>query len=74
MKTGWYILRLNQIGNIGSHQIARIKEQPEEGFLTYENAEHRLIQLIENKGTHYFNWDAFTILQLFTVEPRKEQK
>jgi hypothetical protein len=67
MKTGWYILRLDQVGNIGSHQIQRIKEQPAEGFVTRFDAERELEKLIKDKGTHYFNWDAFTILQLFTI-------
>jgi hypothetical protein len=72
--SGWYILLLNQIGNVGAHQINRIKEQPKEGFPTEANAIRELEKLIENKGTHWYPWDAFTISRLWTVQDEEEEK
>lgn len=47
MVSSYYILILRQIGNIGAHEIKKIDNQPEEGFLSEKDAENYLSKLIK---------------------------
>ena len=49
MKQAYYIMRLWQTGNVGSHNIELSKENPSGGFLTYEQAEQFLLKGFDKK-------------------------
>jgi hypothetical protein len=66
IKSNYFILRCSQIGNVGAHQIQRIKEQPEDGFESELEAENHLTMLLlKTNGTFSYPWDAFTIMKLY---------
>ncbi len=67
MTARFYIYVYYQVGNVGSHNIESIKEQPDDGFATEKEAENHLAKLIEaRKGYHFErNWYKFTILKTF---------
>lgn len=54
MVSSYYILILRQIGNIGAHEIKKIDNQPEEGFLSEKDAENHLGKLIK-EGNYPFD-------------------
>ena len=59
-------MKLWRTGNIGSHNIAKLKDNPKEGFKTPEEAKTKLQQFYEEG-----NWEVkeggynFTIMELF---------
>lgn len=61
MKKRFYILGMWQTGNIGSYNIAKIKEQPEDGFLLYRDAEKWLEKNIQALGY----WHSFVINMVY---------
>jgi hypothetical protein len=67
MKTGWYIMLLSQIGNVGAHQIQKIKNQPEEGYITEGDALIALQIQIKDKTIFCYSWDSLTILKLYQL-------
>lgn len=66
MKSGHFIMKLWQTGNVGSHNIAQLKDNPKEGFKTSDEAKTALNKLHEEG-----NWEVtkggyhFTIMELF---------
>ena len=66
MKKKIYIYQLFQQGNIGTHQIEKIDEQPDDGFENYSQATRHLEKLFKMDkypfGSIKFN---FTILEVY---------
>jgi hypothetical protein len=66
MKSGFFIMQLWQTGNIGSHNIKKFKDNPEEGHSTYEAAKLWMLKLQADD-----NWEltkgnyTFAIMELF---------
>lgn len=66
MKSGYFIMRLWQTGNVGSHNIERLDGQHKNGYSTYNQAKHAMIDMREEG-----NWELnhkgfnFTIMELF---------
>jgi hypothetical protein len=63
----YFIYVYYQQGNVGPHCVEPIKEQPEEGFATEQEAEEHLTKMIEARQGYYFdrNWYKFTILKTY---------
>jgi hypothetical protein len=73
MEQRYYIMKIWQTGNIGSHNIAKADNNPKEGFPTYEIAEQFLLDLYDNKvweisGVSSF---TFTIMKLYFKNIKK---
>ena len=70
MKSGFFIMKLWQTGNIGSNNIKALKDNPKDGYDNYNEAKIEMFKLHSNK-----NWDLtlgseqcgfkFTIMELF---------
>lgn len=68
MKEGYFVMRLWQTGNIGSNNIAKVKEQPKDGFKTKSLATKWMKANI-GKAVYHVSWTTYAIMQLF--EPTK---
>lgn len=69
MKSNLYIVILRQIGNVGAHEIEKIKDQPKEGFdLTWQAEDH--LRKLFNKKEYPFdrNWVSFAIMKLYSKD------
>jgi hypothetical protein len=67
MKIAYYIMQLQQIGNVGANEIFKTPKQPEEGYhieLDAINALHRLMK----EGEYPFNHKhaTFTIMPIYS--------
>ena len=56
MKKSFYVLEMWQTGNVGSHNIRKVIEQPDDGFLLYRDAETWLVDNIKNLGGLWNNY------------------
>lgn len=64
MKKKIYIYKLFQLGNIDSHQIEKIHNQPKEGFEDNSQAIIYLEKLLENNKMD--GWECkYTILEVY---------
>jgi hypothetical protein len=63
----YFIYVYYQQGNVGPHCVEALKDQPEDGFTTEEEAEEYLRKLIEERKGYFFDrdWYKFTILKTF---------
>lgn len=66
MKSAFFIMQLWQTGNVGSHNIKKLKDNPKEGYGNYNEAKNAMLDLWEKD-----NWELkkggydFTIMELF---------
>jgi hypothetical protein len=66
MKSGFFIMQLWQTGNVGSHNIKKLKDQPKKGYLTKDAA---VLAMFERKSKG--DWEIkeggydFTIMELY---------
>ncbi len=66
MKSGFFIMQLWQTGNVGSHNIKKLKDQPKKGYLTKDAAVLAMFKM-KDKG----NWEIkeggydFTVMELY---------
>lgn len=66
MKSGFFIMQLWQTGNVGSHNIKKLKDQPKKGYLTKDAAVLAMLEM-KDKG----NWEIkeggydFTVMELY---------
>ena len=66
MKSAFFIMRLWQSGMIDPCQIVKIKEQPENGFETYQEAFDELKMRYNQSDFGFIDNDCtHTIMQLF---------
>lgn len=67
MKSAFFIMEMWQQGNVGSHQIKKLKENKEDGYATYDEAKEAMLTLKENG-----NWtlnksrSTFAIMEIFS--------
>jgi hypothetical protein len=63
----YFIYVYFQQGNVGPRCVEALKDQPEDGFTTEEEAEKFLQTLIEARQGYFFDrdWYKFTILKTF---------
>lgn len=62
MKKRFYVLGMWQAGNIGPHNISKVKEQPKDGFILYRDAEKWLEENIQSLGY----WHSFIINMVYS--------
>lgn len=62
MSRRFYVLAMWQTGNIGSCNIAKVEQQPEDGFLMYRDAENWLEENIVKITTL---WETFIITMVY---------
>ncbi len=63
IKTAYFIMVMFQTGNVGSHNIKKITNQPDEGFKTRALAEQYLVNNEEKVNQwHFCN---YTIMKLY---------
>jgi hypothetical protein len=67
MIKSFYIVQLSQIGNIGAHEIKKIKDQPKEGFRTDGQAETHLRELLNSDKHPYNSWHNFSIMPMYSI-------
>ncbi|MEK6829732.1 MAG: hypothetical protein AABY15_06450 [Nanoarchaeota archaeon] len=66
MKSGYFIMKMWQTGNVGPHNIQKLKDNPHEGYKSYDEAKAGMLDLKE-KG----NWElkqtsySFAIMEVF---------
>ena len=66
MKSAFFIMQMWQTGNIGSNNIKKLKDNPKDGYKSYDDAKAGMIKLF-NDG----NWELnnnyydFSIMELF---------
>lgn len=66
MKSAFFIMQMWQTGNIGSHNIKKLKQNPKEGYVSYEDAKAGMLKL-----WHENDWELnkggydFAIMELF---------
>jgi hypothetical protein len=65
IKSGYFIMKISQIGNIGPYEIKKIKDQPKDGFPTEADAIRALEGLLKKKETFCYSWDQLTVLRLW---------
>jgi hypothetical protein len=66
MIQAFFIMRMWQTGNIGSHNIKKADINPEDGFETYEEAKAELLNLSYNGEWEVKNASyTFTIVEVF---------
>lgn len=62
----YFVYVIRQAGNIGPHEILKVNDQPEKGFLTEKNADHWLNKKIENREGYYFDRAGYHFVILKT--------
>jgi len=67
MIKSFYIMQLSQIGNVGAHEIKKIKDQPKEGFRTDGQAETHLRDLLNTGEYPYNSWFSFSIMPMYSI-------
>ena len=72
----YYIYVYWQQGNVGTHQVKLLDEQPLEGFKTDKHAESHLEKLIERRKGYYFErpWYEFTIQKTWKSKNALDKK
>lgn len=66
MKSAFFIMQMWQTGNIGSYNIKKLKDNPKEGYGSYEDAKAGMLKL-----WYEDNWELkksgydFAIMELF---------
>jgi hypothetical protein len=66
MKSGFFIMQLWQTGNIGSHNIKKLDENPQNGYESYDKAKNAMLKLRQEN-----NWELshsqyiFCIIEIF---------
>ncbi len=67
MKSAFFIMELWQTGNIGSSNIAKIKNNPKDGFTTYELGKSALVDLFMDPKSEVNQqiFANFTVMELF---------
>ena len=71
MKTGFFIMKLWQTGNVGSHNIGRINANPKDGYTSYDEAEAALLELKKTDWEVREGGYDFTIMKLYWSEDGK---
>ncbi len=67
MKSAFFIMQMWQTGNVGSHNIKKLKENPQQGFESYEDAKTAMLKLWSEEDS----WELkkggydFSIMELF---------
>lgn len=67
MKSAFFIMQMWQTGNIGSHNISKLKDNPKEGYSSCDEAKQAMLELW-SKG----NWEltkgyyTFSIMEVFS--------
>ena len=67
MIKSFYIMQLSQIGNVGAHEIKKIKDQPKEGFRTDGQAETHLRNLLNTGEYIYSSHFSFSIMPMYSI-------
>lgn len=66
MKSAYYIMKIWQTGNVGSHNITKSHVNPENGFQTYEEAEQYMLESSDKYLYEYSHpWDSFCIMKVY---------
>jgi len=66
MKSAFFIMQMWQTGNVGSHNIKKLKDNPKNGYESYEDAKEAMLKLREDG-----NWELkkggydFSIMELY---------
>lgn len=60
MKQNYFIMKMWQTGNVGSENIAKADNNPEDGFNTYEEAEQYLLESFGNDIWEFSSSRLFT--------------
>lgn len=66
MKSAFFIMQMWQTGNVGSHNIKKLKDNPKNGYERYEDAKEAMLTLW-TEG----NWELkkggydFSIMELY---------
>jgi len=65
MNTGFFIMMLWQTGNVGSHNIKRLKAQPIKGYKSYDEAKKAMMAFKKTDWEVREGGYDFTIMELF---------
>jgi len=65
MKRAYYIMRMWQTGNIGSHNITKADNNPKEGFKTYREAEEFMITSYNNNVWEFSDGNFYTFCIMY---------
>lgn len=68
IKEAFFIMRLWQTGNVGSHNIAKIEGQKQFGYRTYEEAEKDIPHLLKAENWDIHNYPV-TIMKIYNANP-----
>ncbi len=66
MKSAFFIMKMWQTGNVGSHNIKKFSDNPKEGYASYDEAKQAMLQLWAKD-----NWELkkggymFSIMEIF---------
>lgn len=67
MKSAFFIMQMWQTGNIGSHNINKLNDNPKDGYASYEEAKAGMLKLHGggNFPLNQSNGYTFCIMELF---------
>ena len=60
-------MQLSQIGNVGAHEIKKIKDQPKEGFRTDGQAETHSRNLLNTGEYSHSSHFSFSIMPMYSI-------